>query len=116
MLQSGETVADIKQELDDRSYSEASFQTPYTFVLPLAYSDYFTAYTSNTKDEFKALFDNELDNDLIDVYWDHFKDNVRINVPIRSGRTWTDMTNIANECGVNQSYLPGTSGRRYEEN
>ena len=115
MLQSDETIADIKRELDSRNYSSASVDTPYTFILPLAYSDYFTAYSSSNKNEFKALFNNEMDNNLIDIYWDHFKDRVRNNVQIRSGRRWTDMTDIAIQCGVNQSYLPGTSGRRYED-
>lgn len=114
MLQDGETIAAIKQELDSRTYSSATVDTPYTFILPLAYSDYFTGYTSASKNDFKALFNNEMDNDLIDIYWDHFKDRVRGSVAIQSGRTWSDMTDIAIQCGVNQSYLPGTSGRRYE--
>ena len=116
MLQSGETISAIKQELDARNYTAASVDTPYTFILPLAYSDYFTGYTSTTKDQFKALFNNEMDTDLIDIYWDHFKDRVRNNVSIRSSRSLSDMTTIAMQCGVNQSYLPGTSGRRYEGN
>lgn len=116
MLQNGETINAIKQELDARNYTAASVDTPYTFILPLAYSDYFTGYTSTTKDAFKALFNNEMDTDLIDIYWDHFKDRVRHSVSIRSSRSLTDMTTIAMQCGVNQSYLPGTSGRVYEGN
>lgn len=116
MLQHGETFAAIKQELDSRNYSSADVDTPYTFILPLAYSDYFTGYASTSKSQFQELFNNEMDSNLVDIYWDHFKDRVRTGVPIRSGRSWTDMTTIATQCGVNQSYLPGTSGRRYEGN
>jgi hypothetical protein len=115
LLLNGETIAHVKQELSDRNYSiSPSDDVPYAFILPLAYSDYFTAYASTTKTQFKALFNNEMNTDLIDIYWDYFRTRVRTNVPIRSGRTWSDMTSIAMQCGVNQSYMPGTSGRRYE--
>lgn len=116
MLQDGESFSAIKQELASRNYSSADVDTPYTFILPLAYSDYFSGYTATNKNDFKQMFNNELDSDLVDIYWDHFKDRVRTGVPIRNGRSWTDMTTIATQCGVNQSYLPGTSGRRYEGN
>lgn len=115
MLRTGETFASIKQELDGQNFTAASVDTPYTFILPLAYSDYFTGYTATTKNEFKALFNNEMDTNLIDIYWDHFKSRVRGSISIRSTRTLSDMTSIAQQCGVNQSYLPGTSGRRYED-
>ncbi len=117
MLQNGQTIAQVKRNLEDRLYSiSPEDDIPYAFILPLAYSDYFTAYSSTSKTEFKALFNNEMDNDLIDIYWDYFKDRVRTNVTIQAGRTWSDMTEIAMQCGVNQSYLPGTSGRSYDRN
>lgn len=117
LMEGGDSVAEIKRELDSRNYSiSPEDDVPYAFVLPLAYSDYFTAYTSTTKNDFKELFKNEMDTDLIDIYWDHFRERVRSNVPIVSGRNWSDMTDIAMQCGINQSYLPGASGRVFDRN
>jgi hypothetical protein len=116
MLQDTETVADIKRELDNRTSSTDTVDKPYTFILPLAYSDYFTGYNSKTKDQFKALFNNEMDTNLIDIYWDYFKDRVRGKVTMKASNTLSDMTDIAIACGVNQSYVPGKSGRKYESN
>jgi len=115
MLQKGETISNIKKGLDEKIESLPSDDdVAYPLILPLAYSDYFTAYKSTTKKQFKALFNNEMNTDLIDIYWDYFKDKVRVDVPIKTDRKWTDMTTIAIKCGVKMSYIPGTSGRSYE--
>lgn len=117
MLQQGESISKIKKELDKKIESlPTDADVAYPYILPLAYSDYFTAYKSSTKSDFKALFNDEMDGDLIDIYWDYLKDKVRSNVKIKSGRTWTDMTTIATTCGVKMSYVPGKSGRIYESN
>lgn len=115
MLSYNETIQSIKDELDNSTSLNGPNGKPYTVILPLAYADYFTAYTCKTKDDFKALFNNEMNTDLIDIYWEHFKDNIRKDVPVKAGDNWTVMTDIAILCGVNKSYIPGKSGRKYDK-
>jgi hypothetical protein len=50
---------------DIRSVSRT--EMPYLFALALA--DYFTYYRSNTAADFRAMFENSLSEDWVDLYW-----------------------------------------------
>lgn len=50
-------------------------EMPYLFALALA--DYFTYYRANTAAEFRAMFENSLSEDWVDLYWTAGKDIVR---------------------------------------
>lgn len=117
----GDSVAQIKNQLQNTGVQDQ----PYYIVLPLAYFDFFTGYSASSKAEFKALFNNDLDNTLLDVYWDYFKDRVRTvsipPVPAPSGSTrsaqsrlWDNLTDVSIKCGVNQSMMAGIEDFNFE--
>jgi hypothetical protein len=78
---------------------------PKPYLIPLAYADYFTAYRSQSKDDYKSIFENMLPQEWIDLYWDGYKDAVRSAVPIDATHTpqFTNLTDISIALGVNQS-------------
>ena len=55
-------------------------QMPYLFALALA--DYFTYYRSTTEAEFRAMFENSLSSDWINLYWLAGRETVRRIVPV----------------------------------
>jgi hypothetical protein len=59
---------------------------PKPYLIPLAYADYFTAYRSQSKDDYKSIFENMLPQEWVDLYWDGYKDAVRSAVPIDATR------------------------------
>lgn len=88
-----------------QSVSGQSISGRKTYLLPLAFADYFTAYRSTTKSQFKALFENSMPNGWIDLYWDGYKDTVRQAVSMSGTRVpqQSDLTSIATALGVTQS-------------
>ena len=78
---------------------------PKPYMIPLAYADYFTAYRSQSKDDYKAIFENMLPQEWVDLYWDAYKDTVRAAAPIDASHTpeFGNLTSIAIALGVNQS-------------
>lgn len=64
--------------LSDVARSSRS-QMPYLF--PLALVDYFSYYRSNSQSEFRALFENLIPADWVDLYWVGAKDMVRRAAP-----------------------------------
>ncbi|TMQ57556.1 MAG: hypothetical protein E6K76_10140 [Candidatus Eisenbacteria bacterium] len=78
---------------------------PKPYLIPLAYADYFTGYTSRSKTDYASIFENMLRPEWVDLYWDGYKDEVRAAAPIdRTHRpNFGDLTTIAITLGVNQS-------------
>ncbi|MGE5178780.1 MAG: hypothetical protein ACM3PF_06800 [Bacteroidota bacterium] len=78
---------------------------PKPYLIPLAYADYFTGYTSKTKADYAAIFEGMLRSEWVDLYWDGYKDAVRGAVPIDASHTpkFDDLTSIAIALGVNSS-------------
>ncbi len=117
LTRGGDDIRSIRRNLDQTAQSTgAPPPEPYDFLLPLAYFDYFTGYSSNSVNELKALFENELDDDIVHIYWDHFKDNVRATTSISSSSRAEDLIGIAIQCGVTQCYVPGSQNFNYERN
>jgi len=78
---------------------------PKPYLIPLAYADYFTAYRSQTKADYKAIFEDMLPQEWVDLYWDGYKDLVRRAVPIDATHapTFGNLTDISIALGVNAS-------------
>ncbi len=75
------------------------------YLLPLAYADYFTGFSSTTLDAFKQLFDNGMNEQLIECYWNN-------RPAVRTAATATGVTGfsraameIALSLGVNSSIM-----------
>ena len=94
-LPSGESFGTIGQRLQQYGISGESFRS----VLPLAFFDYFTAFSSTDKEEFIGLFNGALDEGLVDLYWSHFKRGVR-SVSLTGQRDWSEMVAIAGHCAT----------------
>ncbi|CAM1371886.1 hypothetical protein [Tenacibaculum xiamenense] len=95
-IPAGETLGSLSQS--------QSGVTIKKYLLPLAYADYFTGYRSQTKDDFKEIFENALPEGWIDLYWNTGKDTVRNAVPLNS-ISQGNLTDIAIALGINQSDL-----------
>jgi len=78
---------------------------PKPYLIPLAYADYFTSYNSTTKEQYASIFENMLPHDWVDLYWNLYKDRVRLAAPL--GPTLPPrrqhLTDIAIALGVNTS-------------
>jgi hypothetical protein len=55
--------------------------TPKRYLMPLVYADYYTAFKTQNKAEFSEIFDNELPQPWIDLYWDTMMEKIRKAVP-----------------------------------
>ena len=88
------------------SLEVSSNALPKYYLLPLAYADYFTQYKTTTKSEFKELFEGMLPSQLVDLYWDGERMNVRSSVPFTNPK-YEDLTDIAIALGITQSGGPG---------
>ncbi|SHJ39074.1 hypothetical protein [Aquimarina spongiae] len=119
----GDSLTEIKDQLESNGVQDQ----PYYVVLPLAYFDFFTGFNLNSKAEFKEIFNDQITPALLDMYWNHFKDRVRTvsiePVPNSSGgsrssysRIWDNLTDVAIQCGVNQSMDLGNTNFNFEPN
>ena len=93
-LPSGVSVDDLNR---------MSVAGPQKYFLPLAFADYFTAYRSTNKRQFKAIFENMLPDAWINAYWDNARTTVRTTVPMPATPQWSNLTDIAIALGINQS-------------
>ena len=78
---------------------------PKPYLIPLAYADYFTAYRSASKADYASIFENMLPHEWVDLYWDGYKDTVRMAVPVDASHTpqFGNLTDISIALGVNSS-------------
>jgi hypothetical protein len=87
---------------------------PKPYLIPLAYADYFTSYNSTTKEQYASIFENMLPHDWVDLYWNLYKDRVRLAAPL--GPTLPPrrqhLTDIAIALGVNSSTAEPQPGIR----
>lgn len=75
------------------------------YLLPLAYADYFTSFSTTTKAAFKQLFDNDMNEQMIDCYWDN-RTAVKNAATAASVRNFTQAsTEIAIALGINSSII-----------
>lgn len=88
-----------------QSVSGANRTGRKTYLLPLAYADYFTGYRANTKAEYKQIFEGLLPDGWIDLYWDGYRQVVRAAVPITptTKLEMGQLTDIAIALGINRS-------------
>ena len=62
--------AGLPESMQAQSFpSCASFPERKEYLLPLAYADYFTSFSSTSANQFNELFDNGMNGDLITCYW-----------------------------------------------
>ena len=95
-LPEGETVLTVRKLPVD---------TPKPYLLPLAYADYLTGYTAMNKQEFSEIFEEELPQPWIDLYWDTAKQDVRTVVPLDDRTSYEDLGAIARTLDI---YPAGT--------
>lgn len=78
---------------------------PKPYLIPLAYADYFTGYSSKTKEDFASVFEGMLRHEWVDLYWDGYKDAVRAAAPFddKHPPRFDQLTDIAIALGVNRS-------------
>jgi hypothetical protein len=114
----GDSLAAILSQLQ----TTGVLDSPYYVALPLAYFDFFTGFAASSKNEFNALFNNEIDPTLLNIYWDYFKDRVRTvsiapgsgSASDRQSRIWNNLTDVSIQCGVNQSMMAGVEDFNFE--
>ena len=93
-LENGETYESVSNQSHDR---------PKRYLLPVAYADYFTAYSANAKEDFMAMFEHgETIRPWVNLYWDYYRDNVRNAVPANNYQP-EDLTNIAISLDIRQN-------------
>lgn len=76
---------------------------PMTYLLPLAYADYFTGYNAKTIKEFNAIFEYKIPWVWVDMYWKHGRELVRNRIPIDDPTYYPvteDLTDIAMTLGI----------------
>ena len=76
---------------------------PKTYLLPLAYVDYFTGYNAKTAKEFNAIFENKMPRLWVNMYWNHGRETVRKRAPIDDPThkpVKGDLTDIAMALGI----------------
>ncbi len=98
--------AGLPESMRAQSFSScASFPDRKEYLLPLAYADYFTGFSSTSLTEFNQLFDNGLNGDLIQCYW-NTRIAVRAAATAATVRNFTQAsTEIAIALGVNSSIV-----------
>ena len=74
-----------------------STSDPRPYLIPLAYADYFTNYSTSSAAEFAQLFENQLPDEWIRLYWEGAQGTVRTAVqgPSRETPTVGHLTDIA---------------------
>lgn len=64
--------AGLPESMQAQSFpSCANFPDRKEYLLPLAYADYFTNFSSTSASAFNQLFDNGMNGDLIQCYWNN---------------------------------------------
>ena len=92
------------QSLESLLRTPPAASAPKPYLLPLAFADYFTGFRSQSKEEFRQVFENQsYMNDWIDLYWDHARTRVRAAVPASGTPAFGNLTDIAISLGVNAS-------------
>jgi hypothetical protein len=96
----------LPESMQAQSFAScASFPARKEYLLPLAYADYFTGFSSTSLADFNQLFDNGMNGDLIQCYWNN-------RPAVRAAATATGVTNflrasteIAIALGINSSIV-----------
>lgn len=105
---------DYSKELADLEANGIDPLKSYNYLLPLAYLDYFSWYQSKDFQDFQAafstgvssnpVFSSDIDDSLLRIYWDHFRDKVKLNVPAGRLSNVEDARPIAWALGVEENY------------
>lgn len=98
--------AGLPESMQAQSFpSCADFPDRKEYLLPLAYADYFTGFSSTSLSAFNQLFDNGLNGDLIQCYWNN-RTAVKNAATAASVRNFTQAsTEIAIALGINSSIM-----------
>jgi|SRR4051812_13188186 len=98
--------AGLPESMQAQSFpSCASMPDRKEYLLPLAYADYFTRYSATSVAEFNQLFDNGMNMDLIQCYWNN-RVAVKNAATAASVRNFTQAsTEIAIALGINSSIM-----------
>ena len=98
--------AGLPESMQAQSFpSCASMPDRKEYLLPLAYADYFTGFSSTSLAQFNQLFDNGLNMDLIQCYWNN-RTAVKNAATAPSVRNFTQAsTEIAIALGINSSIM-----------
>lgn len=67
--------------IDDIAAARVNVSDPQPYLIPLAYVDYFTNYSTSSAAEFAQLFENQLPDAWIQLYWEGVREIVRGAVP-----------------------------------
>jgi hypothetical protein len=98
--------AGLPESMQAQSFpSCANLPARKEYLLPLAYADYFTNFSSTSLSAFNQLFDNGMNEQLIQCYWDN-RTAVRAAATAASVHNFTQAsTEIAIALGVNSSVM-----------
>jgi hypothetical protein len=96
--------AGLPESMQAQSFpSCADFPDRKEYLLPLAYADYFTGFSSTSLSAFNQLFDNGMNEQLIQCYWNN-RTAVKNAATAASVRNFTQAsTEIAIALGINSS-------------
>lgn len=83
--------AELRQELELRN---TTAEKDLTYLAPIAFVDYFSTYRAQDLPTFKKLFVDQLDEDLINLYWHYGKDEVRKAALFSATSELTDLEKI----------------------
>ncbi len=98
--------AGLPESMQAQSFpSCANFPDRKEYLLPLAYADYFTGFSSTSLSDFNKLFDNGMNGDLIQCYWNN-RTAVKTAATAASVKNFTQAsTEIAIALGINSSIM-----------
>lgn len=98
--------AGLPESMQAQSFpSCANFPDRKEYLLPLAYADYFTSFSATSLTAFNQLFDNGMNADLIQCYWNN-RTAVKNAATAASVRNFTQAsTEIAIALGINSSIM-----------
>ncbi|HET6225050.1 MAG TPA: hypothetical protein VFF27_02150 [Bacteroidia bacterium] len=105
-MMTGLCQAGLPESMQAQSFpSCANFPDRKEYLLPLAYADYFTGFSSTSLSAFNQLFDNGMNADLIQCYWNN-RTAVKNAATAASVRNFTQAsTEIAIALGINSSIM-----------
>jgi hypothetical protein len=98
--------AGLPESMQAQSFpSCADFPDRKEYLLPLAYADYFTGFSSTSLTAFNQLFDNGMNEQLIQCYWNN-RAAVKAAATAASVHNFTQAsTEIAIALGINSSIM-----------